>query len=67
MERNITRERMNRYFINVGRVASDYNLLVFDVFDLVDYQDSKRIKRGEEGNLEKSLDVVERALRIKRR
>ncbi len=64
---NMIGYKLDRYFLRVERVAFEYNLLVPDVFDLVEYQDSKRIKRGEGKNLEKSLEVLERTLRIKRR
>lgn len=61
-KRNITRERIDRYFLNVERVSSEYKILVYDLFEIIDYQETKRKNKGKEGNLEKSLEVVERWL-----
>ncbi len=60
-------EELDRYLSNVERVSSEYNIMISVLFELVDHQDFKRVRRNEERNLERSLDVVERYLRIKRK
>lgn len=67
MTLQMTDKELDNYMSNIERVSSEYNLFVNDLFDLVDYQDFKRVRRNEERNLERSLDVVERYLRIKRK
>lgn len=63
----MTSYQLDRYFTKVERVAIEYDLLVIDILDLVEYHDSRRVRRGHREDLERSLDVLERTLRIKRR
>ncbi len=66
MTTKLTDEKMFNYLSNVNRVSREYNLSKYYVFETVKYVDHKRINRGGDGDLEKSLKVVERWLRLNR-
>ncbi len=66
-KRNITDEELDDYILNIDRVSLEYDIKPSCLFDLLDYQDDKRIRRGEEENLERSLEIVERYLRVKKK
>lgn len=56
---------LNNYVSRISDISEKYKIFPYDIHKLIEFQDFKRVHRGKESDLEKSLDVVERFLSTK--
>ena len=57
--------QLSNYINKVYVLSSKYNICKKEVIDLIDFQEYKRNKRIGKSNLELSINVVDRYLKIK--